>query len=772
MKLNYDIPAEGSVDADIVLIGEAPANEEYRTGLPFQGSAGQHLDRLLKLAGLNRNDLRITNLSKERAPNNKMANMPFDRLRMWERDLVEELNLLPGPKILIPMGNYALQAVAGRNGIMNLRGSILHSVEEIVHDCVVLPTIHPSALHYNYTLWPLIVADFTKAKKIADQSETFKFPTYNFLIQPSFKQVMETFDMLLEMKDTLMSIDVETPHMLLSCIGIGWSRSDAFCLPFFWGNGSNYWPEEEELVIWRRLADILPKLNLANQNVLFDWEIMLNHRIRMSTPTYDPMLMHACLYSELPHKLDVITSIYTDMEFFKKDEKEEKGSALKAGREIEHWRYNCFDCVSALWCIEELKAELIEENMLDVYMALFAESIEPIFLMNTTGIRADTERLSHVRVELQEDINKRNSEISTAVGHELNVASPKQVANVLYHELNMVAPKSGGSKEGLSSEGTLKKLAYKYQIDLPLKIIEARKVRKLQSLFAEENISEDGRIRCQYSLMSKTGRMRSTKKKGGLGGRGMNLQNVKASGPARSFFIPEDGHILLGADQKQAEAMIVAWFSKDENMKDLFRSGTSIHIENARNLYNEVITKTDPRYRVAKALVHAGNYGIGPWGFARTANVSFAEAKEKLALYYNTYPGIKQNFHKYIQDELKQSRTIYNPFGRRQIFFGRLDDNLYRAGYAFYPQSTVADINKKAVQRIYKTYLPLLDTHDGLVISVRKDEIAKGFKVLRDAYDTEFQVWGETIKIPVSLAIGENWRDLNDITDEEVESYG
>lgn len=758
MSLNYDISPSGPTDAHIVLIGEAPANEEYVKGRLFVGSAGRHLDKLLTNAGLHRGSLYLTNVSKEKAPNNKMSNMSFDQLSLWKADLIDEINMLPNPKILVPMGNYALEAITGRSGITNLRGSILHPTSRIKHDCIVVPTFHPSTLHYNYKVWPLIVADFMRIKTIADSGFNFKFPKYNFILKPTFDQVMTTLEELSQMDDTMMAIDVETPHRLLSCFSIAWSRSNAICIPFFWGSGRDYWTQVEEVAIWRRLSEVMPKLNLMNQNVLFDWAVMLQHGIRLKMPRFDPMLMHSCLYSELPHRLDVITSIYTDMEFFKKDEKEEKGSVLKAGQEMAHWRYNCYDSISALWATKELLKELIEEKMLDSYLNLFADLIEPIFLMNMRGIRVDLKRLVSVRKEIKENIKNTDAAIEQAVGHELNVKSPKQVATTLFKELHMTGYKSRQTGKVGTGEKDLMKLAHKYQLDLPLQIIQNRKDHKLLSLFAEENIDDDGRIRCQYSLSrTSTGRIASKKS---FSGRGMNLQNVKRTGPARSFFVPEEGHILIGADQMNAEARVMAWLSKDEKMTAVFESGKSIHKQNAKNLFGKDVDKDDPLYTIAKSLIFGANYGVGPWTFARIANLPFPEAKTKLALYYATYPNIKAVFWKYVEEQLRKSRTLYNPFGRRQIFFDRLNDATLRAGYAFIPQSTVTDINKIALKRIYKQHLPVLEVHDGLVLSVPEDDVDKGLQALKMAYEVEFEIWGEKHIIPVETAVGDNWHNM------------
>ncbi|GAG98387.1 unnamed protein product, partial [marine sediment metagenome] len=274
---------------------------------------------------------------------------------------------------------------------------------------------------------------------------------------------IDTLSLLEKHPNNLAVIDVETPHGLLSCIGIAWSRSNAISIPFFWGNGHNYWNFEEEFAIWRRLGEVLSKLNLAAQNVMFDWEILRNHKIILKPPYYDSMLMHACLYSEMRHNLETITSIYTDMEFYKRDEDEDtKRSAIKSGKEKDHWVYNCMDCISCLWSIEELNKELIQENMDNVYRDLFAELIDPYYQMNMTGVPVDVERLPKVRKKLNALISDKEGKIKEEIGYEINVNSYPQVRKALFEVLKMTPYRN---KEGKISTGKkdLERLAYKYR---------------------------------------------------------------------------------------------------------------------------------------------------------------------------------------------------------------------------------------------------------------------------------------------------------------------
>lgn len=770
-----EVPYEGPLDAELIFIGEAPAKNELFEGRPFVGSAGTYLNKLFSLAGINRDEIYLTNLSKVRAPGDTIERMPYEELMMWEQRLIKEINELPNPKILVPLGAYALRALTDKKSITHFRGSPLRPKRSIKHDCIVIPTLHPSNLHYNYELWILIVADLTKIKNIADREFQFEFPTWDFIIKPSYEQVMDTLTFLEADPSEYYIIDVETPQNMLSAIGLAWDRQHAISIPFYNGNRSNYWSLEQETAIWRRIDQVLPELNFGNQNVLFDWRIMAEHGVHLKMPIWDPMLMHHCLYSEMKHTLDIITSIYTDIPFYKKDEKEEKGSALKAGGERAHWEYNCFDCITPHWAIDELRKELIEEDMLSVYLDLYAEIIEPIFKMNMRGVPVDVPLLVDVRKERKQLLVDYCQNITNETGyeidvdhllapsgskqkkenkHKMNINSPQQVSTLLYTHMNMDKYKGEAT-----AKKTLERLAYKYQTDVPKWIIDIRAARKELGLFSDANIV-DGRVLTEYSPRANTGRFKSRK---AFGKGGMNLQNVK-TGLQRRFFIAEPNqnpkHVLIGADQKQAEARLTGWWAKDKALIALFDSGVSIHIQNGLNIFGKELDKKDPLYTIAKSLIFGGFYGIGPWTFARLANIPFKDAKLHLNALHATYPGVRNTFHTHVQREINACRMLYNPFGRREVFIGRKDDATYRAGYAFLPQSTSSDINKKALKKVSKGFMVFFELHDGLILSVPDSEIKYAIEALQEAYYTEFKIWDETHMLPIEISVGPNWDEM------------
>ena len=769
------VPGFGPIDSPVVFVGEAPAKNEVFEGMPFVGSAGRHLTKVATLAGINREDVYITNISKIRAPNDRMDLLESRHPEIYAtqvQETIKEINDLSDVKVIVALGAHALKNLTAVRGITNWRGAPCKPIDSIKHDCVVIPTFHPSKLHYEYKAWILIVADLMKAKRIWDSGDTFKFPTWDFIIRPTFPQVMDTLNLIREKGYAV--IDVETPHNMLSCIGFAWSRSEAISIPFFYGTGKNYWSYEEEEAIWEKINGVCTTIDLSAQNVLFDWRIMYEHNVFLKKPRWDSMLMHHCLYSEMRHGLDVITSIYTDLPYTKKDESDEKGSVLRAGGEVKHWNYNCFDCISEFWAIEEMEKELIEEGMISTYQLLYADIIMPLFKMNMRGISVDMTRLTKVQGEYREMIKQYTQHIKDETGCvivtdaeeqkkfikankdvdpipvSINIGSPKQVSDLLFNRMNMAPYKDKSTKKKI-----LGALAYKYKTDVPTYIVEIRAAKKSLSLFSEKNII-DGKAKCEYALhRTNTGRIASRK---GRGRGGMNLQNVK-TGETRRFFIPEKGHVIVCADQKQAEALLTGWYAKDEGMQALGRDGKSIHIERGKMLYGVDFGKNHKLYRVVKGTIHGGNYGLGPRTFALMTGLPFSEAKQHLEAYHHDFPGIRKVFHQYVKDEIRRCRALYNPFGRREIFIDQINDATFRAGFAFLPQSTSTDVNKIALKKISKYYMILLDTHDGLLLSVPEDEIMEAAEALKEAYYVEFKIWDEVHTLPIEVSFGPNWED-------------
>lgn len=313
----------------LVLVGEAWGKEEKATGLPFQGNAGRILNGLLAQVGIRREDCFITNvLNLQPKPSNDIKNtcgpkaggipgmpalIPGKYMRaefMPELDrLYQELTELK-PNLIVALGATASWALLRTTGIAAIRGSTVES-----RWGKVLPTYHPQAVGYDWSLRPVVYADLTKAKREAEFPE-IRRPVREVWIEPSLGD-LGAFAAAYLFESQLLSIDIETMGDMITCVGFASSPDRAIVVPFYdpLKPGKNYWQTfEEEKTAWQWVAkwcqDAIPKVF---QNGLYDinflWRTM---GIPVANATHDTMLLSHALQPELKKGLAFLGSIYTD----------------------------------------------------------------------------------------------------------------------------------------------------------------------------------------------------------------------------------------------------------------------------------------------------------------------------------------------------------------------------------------------------------------------------------------------------------------------------
>jgi uracil-DNA glycosylase len=333
---NPCIKAVGPKDAKIVLVGEAPGEQEERVGIPFIGWSGQELNRLLLQAGLNRADLYLTNVLFTRPPENKLETFCVKKEQLppgyslsalspgkyLHPDFLPELDRLWGelrnvrPNLVIAAGATAAWAVLGLNGITRLRGTLHQS-----RLGKVLPIFHPAVLARDWTVRPIIVADLCKAFIEQDFPE-IRRPERYVLIDPTIEEVEEWCAAALSAK--LIACDIETRSGSITCLGLASSPSDAIVVPFFDARKltsdpklglypGSYWTSRGEVRARRAIQSVLgspiPKLF---QNGLYDVQYLLREGFKLRAVAEDTMIQHHALYPEMPKSLGFLGSIYTN----------------------------------------------------------------------------------------------------------------------------------------------------------------------------------------------------------------------------------------------------------------------------------------------------------------------------------------------------------------------------------------------------------------------------------------------------------------------------
>ena len=486
--MSIKVHGEGNYDSKIWLIGEAPGQQEERLGRPFIGGAGRILDGMLQESGIKRGECYIDNIIQERPPKNDFGVYYRDKGRKNPTDYllrrhseVKELVKTYRPNVVVALGNEALYALTGKMHITKWRGSILW-----LDGIKVIPTIHPAMIMRQYEFRPTSIFDFNKIKK---ESATPKFPdSYrdNFIINPTYKQVMDTLGFLAGEK--FVAFDIETAQNQIVCIGFGWSKQDSICIPIFFG-GSSWWPIEEELAIVRGVRELLanPNVGFIAQNAQFDMVYLADKwGVEVTNLWMDTMIAMHCVYPELRKGLDFLCSIFTTRPYYK-DMPHEHGGPDKL------WHYNCLDTVVTYECAMEIRKELYEFKTFDFYMQHSHRLIKPLIKMQRRGIRIDLKKREKIDASLSIEADSMQQRLTDAVGHELNPNSPKQMKEFLYDELKLPPQRNRKTGNLAADVDALEALAKRFPNPVFNLILDIRKVKKILKQYGLLYVAGKGR---------------------------------------------------------------------------------------------------------------------------------------------------------------------------------------------------------------------------------------------------------------------------------------
>ena len=748
----------GPLDAKIMFVGEAPGREEEIQGIPFVGGAGKILNQFLSQAMITRNDCYITNVMHDRPINNDFGQFYEDKGRKTpSKFLLEGIQRLKGeiekinPNVVVALGNEALRAITGLRSITKYRGSILFS--SLVPGQKVIPTIHPAATMRNWDWAPLTLVDLERIKVEAES------PTHEFT--PRLYHKIESIERLkTEVKKALkaefMSFDIETCNNQVSCIGFATSESYAFVVPIHMFETSN-WTATDERIIWKLVKKLLESdAKKIGQNVNFDmFFIRSTVGISVKNLWFDTMCAFHCVYPELPKSLATLCSIYTDQPYYK--------DMIKS----EYYKYNSLDCMVTYECAMKIKEELIEFRTWGVYKNVVHPILNILLDMESNGVRVDLEKKDIATASTSEEIKALQTKWDKAVGHPLNVNSPKKMAEFLYEELGLPPQYKRTTGKVTTDVKALHRLAAKYPSVVFDYIERLRKVRKIYSTYLTAIVDEDDKIRCSYVLYgTESGRLASKMSRFGSG---MNLQNVP-KGICREMIIPDPGCMFISGDLSQAEMRVVAWLANDTILINTFESGQDVFNVVASIVFDVEVEDVTPEQRdLAKHISHACNYGMGPMTLSEVSGLSFADSKEKLNAYHINFPRIRM-WQMEIEAKLRKVRMLETPMGRRRQFFGRWNNQLIRQAYSYIPQSTVSDVILMGMieldRRLEKDCKILLNIHDEIVIQIPdlpglKTWLPQIKALMVECMTIPIQINDRILKIPVNTKHGYDWNEVS-----------
>jgi len=541
------IKAKGPKNCKLAFVGMAPGNEEVRLGEPFVGPAGRQFNHALRTLGISRDEVFITNVSEVPLTTVKsLFDLPRDFLNMEISRLKLELDETTA-NCIVPLGDEPLQIICGRSEISKWRGSILESTLCPGRKCI--PSFHPAWILRGNWKW-LSVFTHVDIKRAMEESETpqIVLPRRDAIIGPSFNDAVEFLRECEEKK--YIGFDIETRHREIACVGFGFEPNSAMCIPLIRSTNVPYWTDLEEVKIWESMTRVLQsQVKKIAQNASFEWLYFWTHGVFPSNLYIDTMTLHHCLYpdfgitedqfgrkkrfDEPGHGLGFINSQYTKTPYYKDDG---RNWSPKTGDDV-LWNYNCLDVMTTVESSMKMKDEADAAGLWDFYQNFYIKPFPHALRMEWQGTELDPEATKVAKDELQKRSEELQVRIVSSVG-QINVNSPKQVADLLY-KMKGYKPKKDRKTGRITADAdALLYFATKYQDQSLMDINELRSVNSLLSKLMDKDVSEDGRIRTHYRFGGTDGaRWSSTES---ILGASTNLQNVKREGVARTIFVPSE----------------------------------------------------------------------------------------------------------------------------------------------------------------------------------------------------------------------------------------
>lgn len=789
---NY-VGGVGSVEPDLMIIGEAAGKAEDEQGIPFVGPTGGILDSILFKLGVRRSEVYITNVIKYRPPMNDLKKLHLigvsidDSIKeLWDNE-ISRLH----PKCILAIGDLALQAVTGNTGILNYRGSI-SLAKDGTTKCV--STIHPAALFargseddassrasggLEWTYLKLIEADIARAVE-ESQTRELILPARDLDIAHNSLDLYRFFRRYEKLDKC--SIDIESINCVPVCVGFAFNKHHAISVPLLRKIGVNAISDmgDNELEeCWRLIDTQLRRLRIIGHNFKYD-EFKLG-LVGLETPNVysDTLIKVRVVFPELPSKkLNVLSSLWTREPYYKEEGKEFKLGKFKIDQLL---KYNAKDCAVTFEVDEALEEDLIalagkyKVPLKEYYYNYMMKKHKFYLTMENNGFLVDAARQRELKVSYEAMREIVHARLVGRVGQEINVKSYPQMFDLLYKIMKFKV-----MKRDPTSEDTIvallgnhaKKAEHK---EVLLDVLEERRIRDQLSRQINFCPDYDGRCKSAFNVSatetcrSSTGILKKPlrPKKIGLAFHTIS-KHGKLAKDIRSMLIPDKGKVFIQADSSQAEARVVAVLSEDWELLEAFDK-IDIHRRTAGLMFGftsklelsvdfkhpivDTLPKDGPERFTGKKIRHAGNYDMKKRRLMTEFNtdaqkyevnmtISEWKAGQMLDLFHAASPKLKGVFHRGIKEAIDSSRVLIDPFGGVRIFNGRMDDELYKEGYANIPQRTVAHLVQGAALKIDEELngdievMWISESHDSLVMQVPESNWEPYGRLMKKHFET------------------------------------
>lgn len=534
---------------------------------------------------------------------------------------------------------------------------------------------------------------------------------------------------------------------------------------------------EETLSILEDFRPVFENENIIKigQNIKYDLLVLKWYGIDLKGELFDTMLAHYLIDPDTRHGMDVLSENYlgyTPISITTLIGAKGKGQLNMKDVPVEKVvDYAAEDADVTLQLANTFEPMLAEKNAIKLATEIENPLIYVLADMEKEGVRIDAETLANYSAQLQEEILKAELSVYDKAGLKFNLASPKQLGEVLFDHLKL-DPKAKKTKTGQYQTGEDVLMALANKSDIVQDILDFRQMQKLKSTYVDALPllvnPRTGRVHTSYNqAVAATGRLSSNNP---------NLQNIpiktdRGREVRKAFIARDENHILLSADYSQIELRIIAEISKEANMLDAFLKGIDIHTATAAKVYGIGIDEvTSNQRRNAKAVNFGIIYGQSAFGLSQNLNIPRKEAAEIIDQYFIQYPGIKN----YMSDTMNFAREngyVETIMGRRRYLRDINSANAVVRGYAERNainapiQGSAADMIKIAMINIHKDMVAqklqskmTMQVHDELVFDVVKSEKEQLKEIITNRMKTAIKT-----EVPIEIEIGEgaNWLEAH-----------
>lgn len=553
-------------------------------------------------------------------------------------------------------------------------------------------------------------------------------------------------------------------------------------LSFSFEEGKAYYvPTPEDKVDAQKIIDLFkpllenPTIIKIGQNIKYDILLLSKYGITVQGPLFDTMLAHYLIDPDTRHGMDILSETYlnyTPVSITELIGAKGKNQGNMRDVEIEKVKEYAAEDADITWQLYQKFQPLLKETNTDnLAQEVEFPLVHVLADIEKNGVKIDIATLNTFSKTLATDIAALEKTIYEKTGITFNIASPKQLGEVLFDKLQL-DPKAKKTKTGQYKTGEDVLLALAHKSDIVQDILDFRQFQKLKSTYVDALPTlinaNTGLIHTSYNqAVAATGRLSSTNP---------NLQNIpirtEKGREVRKAFIPRDkNHILLSADYSQIELRIMAELSQDENMLEAFRQGHDIHKATAARVYGISLDEvTSDQRRNAKAVNFGIIYGQSAFGLSQNLGISRKEAAEIINQYFEQYQGIKQYMSKsvelakekgYVETILKRRRYLRDINSANMTIRGFAERNAINAPI----QGSAADMIKVAMINIQKDIqdrglkgMMIMQVHDELVFDVPREEIAIFKEIISHRMKTAIE-----LRVPLEVEIGEgnNWLEAH-----------